>query len=307
MFYNIKLLKIQWVYIFHLYVIIRFIRGLLWDERGNNSEIELNDNQVNYYKWCYKFFDEWCCNEWILETNRYNLIWTRWKRLSIRKAKKKNRWIIDRNLEEFQGQFWYNINLLLSINGFDIAIFYKQKFVNVSYLVIRLYIYILQQICKLKICYYFIQIDKKMIFKLISWRYLKKLTRRLRYFLRKVKITKMFIIYFIQSVITRDIEAILCCIRKIMVVINRRAYRQFLFTLQLFFKRIWFFLELYGEIRGMQITLIGKFGRRGSGRARKYLIYMRPYRLGNLYYYCYNYVQIRTAMGVFGLQGILFY
>ena len=74
------------------------------------------------------------------------------------------------------------------------------------------------------------QIKKKTVLNLIFWKYFNIEIKRLSLFLKRFGITNMFIIYFVRSVLIRDIEVVVSCIRKVLMYINRKIYRQFLFV-----------------------------------------------------------------------------
>lgn len=203
--------------------------------------------------------------------------------------------------------YYFNINLLLSINFETINLFYHQKFVNMSYFVVRLYMYILQQICCVKLNFYFTRIGKNKLKNYLHWGQFKKSARNLIFFLKWVRISRTFIFIFIWAVWVRDVLIILYCMRKVIISISSRGYRRFLFTIQLFLKKILTLLNLYCGLNGYKFELSGKFGRGGAQRANKYIFQTRMAADKRINYFCYNYVQIRLVLGAISLHGLLVY
>ena len=287
--------KLQIIYISYFYIIV-----LKFNKYYLNKKNYIFNFEKDYCSWLQNNYIEYSIQAYYFDKL---YIWNKLRKINWKKRKK----LFHESVKNLQVSFYYNVNALLGVQKFDIDLFYKQKFANISYFFVRLYIYIMQNICNVKINYYYMQIKKKTVLNLIFWKYFNIEIKRLSLFLKRFGVTNMFIIYFVRSVLIRDIEAVLSCIRKVLIYINRKIYRQFLFVYQVFFKKIFSFLEIYCGLRGYRIEVKGKFGRGGSGRTKKYLLYRYSKSMKSSNYYSYSYLQIKLLLGAMGLRGILLY
>lgn len=214
---------------------------------------------------------------------------------------------LDKKILNCKSGAYYNIDFLVYARKIVINIFFAKKFINISYLMVRLYIYMLQIVSGVQINLYMGGVKKKLIHKLIYLNYLKQMMFKLVIFLKQIKITRMFIIFFLKSIINRDILGILNYIRKVMISINIFRRRRFLFLFHIFFKKLLYFLKLYCGLKSYKVEVNGKLGRGGAERTKKYILKscIKDGKISN--YYCYNYLQVRLILGIVSLRGYLIY
>lgn len=202
---------------------------------------------------------------------------------------------------------YYNTNLVLS--GGE-AVHYALKFYrreSIGYFLIRWYIYILQFICNVRLSYYMTRIDGGCVWQVIPKQYIWFWFQSMSKFLKKFRVTKMFLLFLIYAILARDVLIILKCVRKLIMKLRSYRCRFFFFMFYRFLVCALNIFSWYCGVRGFKFIFSGKFGRGGSQRSQKYIIesWLSKKVRGN--YWNYNYIQVRLALGTIGLKGFLMY
>lgn len=202
---------------------------------------------------------------------------------------------------------YYNTNLVLSGGQ---AINYALKFYrreSIGYFLIRWYIYLLQLICNVRLSYYMTRIGWEGIWQLIPKQYIWFWFHSMVKFLKRFRITKMFLLFLIYAILARDVLIILKCVRKLIMKLRSYRCRFFFFVFYSFLVRVLNIFSWYCGVRGFKFIFSGKFGRGGSQRSQKYIIesWLSKRVRGN--YWNYNYIQVRLALGTIGVKGFLMY
>lgn len=202
---------------------------------------------------------------------------------------------------------YYNTNLVLSGGQavHSALKFYRRE--SIGYFLIRWYIYMLQFICNVRLSYYLTRVDVGGIWQLIPKQYIWFWFHGMVKFLKKFRVTKMFLLFLIYAILSRDVLIILKCVRKLIMKLRSYRCRFFFYIFYSFLVRVLNIFSWYCGVRGFKFIFSGKFGRGGSQRSQKYIIesWLSKRVRGN--YWNYNYIQIRLALGTIGVKGFLMY
>lgn len=202
---------------------------------------------------------------------------------------------------------YLNINLLSSCGSRFVQLAVGEKHKSMGYVLMRWYIYLWQCVCGSRVGYYVRRgqfavgvVEVLGGAQLWAW-------QNMRLFLRERRLAQRVMMLLVIGLVRRDMAFVLECIRKIMLSVRLVSHRRFIFVVQLFIAQIFRLVGGYCGLRGYRIEVVGKFGRGGLRRTRRYILAAGERCASSGWVYSYSYKPIRLVSGVMGVSGFFRY
>lgn len=177
---------------------------------------------------------------------------------------------------------------------------------GMSYVLMRWYVYMWQRMTGSCVSYYVRASDYGVQVGLLLGGYQTRAWRVMRFFLKRRRVTQRVMLLLVLGLVRRDVSFVVECVRKMILCVRGDAHRYFMFVLQGFMSQIFEATSVYSGLRSYRLEVVGKFGRGGLRRTRRYILASSRGRgLGRTYVYSHKLA--RLTSGVMGIRGLFRY